>query len=112
MQMTDDLPTDLDGPATDDAAPRRRPPRRTARGVRHELLAFFAVSTIALLVVAAATIVLSGWIARSNQLDDAERAATRIANNLVAPRLEGVSDGQPVPEEPLDAALGGRLDDG
>ena len=112
MRMTAALLTRLRKPASDGSDPGAPTKRRTSRGVRHELLAFFAVSLIVTLAVAGATILLSGWIAKKNQLDDAERAATRIADNLVKPLLSGVADGRPVPNEALDTALASRLKDG
>jgi two-component system NarL family sensor kinase len=111
MRMTAAVPVSAIAPAPGDQDAGRPRERRPSRGMRRELLAFFVVSLIAVLAVAGATIVLSGWIARENQLDDAERTATRIADELVAQRLGRPGD-LPAQREELDELLDGRLQDG
>jgi len=111
--MTAGRPAPESGPATGGRQDRKRRGRRLPRGLRGELLAFFVVSLFAVLAVAAATIVLSGWIAKDNQLDDAEQTATRIAEKLVTPLLAGPPDGVSDDERAaLDRTLASRLQDG
>src|SRR3954468_16692438 len=86
--------------------------RRRRSALRGELIAFLAVSLFALLAVAGATILLSGSIARDNQLDDAEDRATRIAQAIVAPTLERSGDDAAARRAALDAVLQTRLLDG
>jgi two-component system NarL family sensor kinase len=85
--------------------------KRPQSAHRGELLAFLAVSLFALVAVAAATILLSGWIARENQLRDAESTASRIADRLVAPLLTESAGGLPAQRDELDALLDSRLKD-
>jgi two-component system NarL family sensor kinase len=80
--------------------------------LRGELVAFLAVSLFALLVVAAVAVVLSGRIARDNQLKDAEDRTSRIANQLVEPLLNDTGGGVPAQREALDQLLDSRLRDG
>src|SRR4051794_14977671 len=108
--MTAGRPAPDSGPATGGRRNRKTRGRRLPRGLRGELLAFFVVSLFAVLAVAAATIVLSGGIAKDNQLDDAEQTATRIAEKLGAPLLAGPADG--LTDEQLDDVLASRLQDG
>jgi two-component system, NarL family, sensor kinase len=96
------------GASEGERAHRRR--RRSA--LRGELLAFLAVSLFALIAVAGATILLSGWIARDNQLGDAERMASRIADQIVEPLLRESKGGLDENREALDILLESRVQDG
>jgi signal transduction histidine kinase len=86
--------------------------RRQSALLRGELVAFLAVSLFALFALAAATIVLSGWVARDNQLDDAEARTTRTAAAIVAPLLRASSGGLAANRARLDQELGSRKQDG
>src|SRR3712207_861765 len=105
--------------APDEPAPGSTPPestrsahtRRARPALRGELLAFLAVSFFALIAVAGATILLSGWIARDNQLGDAERMATRIADHIVEPLLDDPRGGLAVNRSALDTLLLSRVQD-
>jgi two-component system NarL family sensor kinase len=106
--MVPDAPAPEHGQADHERRARRAHARRRQIALRGELGAFLAVSLIALLGVAAATIVLSGRIARENQLADAGAAATRITERLVAPLAADL----PASSDALDALLDSRLQDG
>jgi two-component system, NarL family, sensor kinase len=99
----------LPGPESSEGG---RHARRARSALRGELLAFLAVSLFALLAVAGATIALSGWIARDNQLGDAERVASRIAEQIVEPLLRPSRGGLQQNRPQLDILLDSRVEDG
>ena len=84
---------------------------RRRLSIRRELMTFLAVSLVVLLAVGAATVVLSGIIARDNQLADARATAARIAERLVEPLLTGPG-GVSGQSAALDLVLDSRLQDG
>src|SRR4051794_4758210 len=99
-------------PTGDDRDADRGGGRRRRSVLRGELIAFLAVSLFALLAVAGATIVLSGSIARENQLDDAEDRASRIAQATVVPALDQAGEDPAARQAALDQVLQTRLQDG
>jgi two-component system NarL family sensor kinase len=108
VRMDADTYSPQDEPA---GGERGQQARRARAALRGELLAFLAVSLFALLAVAGATIALSGWIARDNQLDDAERVASRIAEKIVKPLLTEAEGGLAQNRAQLDGLLQGRVQD-
>jgi signal transduction histidine kinase len=99
-------------PARHRGADRRKRARLPQSALRGELVAFLALSLFALFGVAAATIVLSGRIARDNQLSDARSTAVRMADRLVEPTLAGAASWGPQLRGDLDRAVESRLRDG
>jgi two-component system NarL family sensor kinase len=83
---------------------RSRPPR--------ELTAFLAVALLVLVAVSAGILVVSERIARANALAEAERAATRLGESLVAPLMADVLRGMPGAFEDLDRIVHYRMSDG
>jgi two-component system NarL family sensor kinase len=81
-----------------------RPPR--------ELAAFLAVALLVLVAVAAGILVISERIARANALAEAERAATRLGQTLIAPLMTEVLRGTPGAIDDLDRIVGYRMSDG
>jgi two-component system NarL family sensor kinase len=75
-------------------------------------VAFLAVALLTLIAVSAGTVVLSERIARANALAEAERAATRLGQLLVAPLLSDYLRGVPGAFEDLDRIVGYRTSDG
>ena len=85
-------------------------PRHTAWG--REMAAFCAVALVVLLAVSAGTVWSSERIARTNALEEAERSAARLAEQLVAPVLAEALAGVPGRWEELDRDVRNRMSDG
>jgi two-component system, NarL family, sensor kinase len=102
-------------PDHDPEAPGRNPivPRlyRAARQ-RQELVAFLVTALLALFAVSAGAIWLSERIARSNALDDAQRAARQMAEDVVAPVLRDALGDRPDRWEELRRDVGNQLGNG
>ncbi|MGY1689429.1 sensor histidine kinase [Geodermatophilus sp. SYSU D01105] len=109
--MTAEAPPSSTGSATTRPSSRRRMPARSG-GPRRELAAFCATALLVLLAVSAGTIWLSERIARANALAEAERAAERIGQFLVAPVLTDALAGVDGRWDELDRDVKNRMSDG
>jgi signal transduction histidine kinase len=88
------------------------PGRARWRWPRRELSVFVLVALLALVSVAAATVLLSDRIARSTALAEAERSTARLGANLVAPALADSLAGVPGRQQDLDRLVDNRMADG
>jgi two-component system, NarL family, sensor kinase len=86
---------------------------RSARvGVRRELVFFYGVAALALVVVSIGAVAASRSVARAEALKDAERVTSRVANLLVGPLLTDVLNGDPAALRDLDRIVDNRMADG
>lgn len=79
---------------------------------RHQFAVFVAAALLVSVAVAAATVLISDRIARSNALAEAERIAVRLADLIVAPLVREAVTGESERWEELDRVLTHRLSDG
>mgnify|MGYP002779019868 CR=1 FL=1 len=93
------------------------PPGATRRSLlvtsrpRRALWAFLLMGALALVVVGAGTVWLSEYLARKNALDEVQRTAVRLTDNLVAPLVEEALSGDPTAYEDLQRIVDVRLSD-
>jgi len=81
-----------------------RPPR--------ELAAFLTVALLVLVAVSGGILLISERIARNNALAEAERAAVRLGQLVIAPLVADVLRGTPGALEDLDRVVDNRMSDG
>ncbi|MGY1732149.1 sensor histidine kinase [Geodermatophilus sp. SYSU D01045] len=88
------------------------PGRRRRDRARSQFTLFVAAALLVLVAVAAATVLISDRIARSNALAEAERIGVRLADLIVAPLVREAVAGESGRWEELDRVLTHRLSDG
>lgn len=88
------------------APPDGPPPSRSTGAVRRALRWYVAWSLVALIGVSAATVAVSGILARDEALADAQATAHAVAEHIVAPLgTEQFHDGDPEARAALAAAI-------